>query len=126
MGILGRLSTLIKSNVNDVIDSMQDPAKEIVGPSMYSQLPWAIRTEPIDLGDGNALRYFVDEQFRTATGEVMFAEEIYHLLLQGAQATGNQLADSHGVWNPANRPAFNASQSCFSSLVCSRRSRRAF
>jgi phage shock protein A len=29
MGILGRLSTLIKSNVNDVIDSMQDPAKEI-------------------------------------------------------------------------------------------------
>ncbi|MEA2700486.1 MAG: phage shock protein [Myxococcales bacterium] len=29
MGILGRLSTLIKSNVNDVIDGMQDPAKEI-------------------------------------------------------------------------------------------------
>jgi phage shock protein A len=29
MGILGRLSSLIKSNVNDVIDSMQDPAKEI-------------------------------------------------------------------------------------------------
>ena len=29
MGILGRLSTLIKSNVNDAIDSMQDPAKEI-------------------------------------------------------------------------------------------------
>ena len=29
MGILGRLSSLIKSNVNDVIDSMQDPAKGI-------------------------------------------------------------------------------------------------
>jgi phage shock protein A len=29
MGILGRLSTMIKSNVNDIIDSMQDPAKEI-------------------------------------------------------------------------------------------------
>ncbi len=29
MGILGRLSSLIKSNVNDVIDGMQDPAKEI-------------------------------------------------------------------------------------------------
>jgi len=29
MGILGRISTLIKSNVNDAIDSMQDPAKEI-------------------------------------------------------------------------------------------------
>jgi len=29
MGILGRLSTLIKSNLNDAIDSMQDPAKEI-------------------------------------------------------------------------------------------------
>src|SRR5260221_984790 len=29
MGILGRLSTLIKSNGNDVIDAMQDPAKEI-------------------------------------------------------------------------------------------------
>src|SRR5580698_3672801 len=29
MGILGRLSTLIKSNVNDAIDSMQDPGKQI-------------------------------------------------------------------------------------------------
>jgi phage shock protein A len=29
MGILGRLSTMIKSNVNDLVDSMQDPAKEI-------------------------------------------------------------------------------------------------
>jgi phage shock protein A len=29
MGILGRLSMMIKSNVNDLIDSMQDPAKEI-------------------------------------------------------------------------------------------------
>jgi phage shock protein A len=29
MGILGRLSTLIKSNLNDAIDSMQDPGKEI-------------------------------------------------------------------------------------------------
>jgi phage shock protein A len=29
MGILGRLSTLVKSNVNDLVDSMQDPAKEI-------------------------------------------------------------------------------------------------
>ena len=29
MGILGRLSSLVKSNLNDVIDSMQDPAKEI-------------------------------------------------------------------------------------------------
>jgi phage shock protein A len=29
MGILGRLSTMLKSNVNDLIDSMQDPAKEI-------------------------------------------------------------------------------------------------
>jgi len=29
MGILGRLSALVKSNVNDLVDSMQDPAKEI-------------------------------------------------------------------------------------------------
>lgn len=29
MGILGRLSTLIKSNLNDAIDAMQDPGKEI-------------------------------------------------------------------------------------------------
>jgi phage shock protein A len=29
MGILGRISTLIKSNVNSAIDSMQDPGKEI-------------------------------------------------------------------------------------------------
>jgi phage shock protein A len=29
MGILGRLSTLIKSNVNEAIGSMQDPGKEI-------------------------------------------------------------------------------------------------
>jgi phage shock protein A len=29
MGILGRISTLIKSNLNGAIDSMQDPGKEI-------------------------------------------------------------------------------------------------
>jgi phage shock protein A len=29
MGILGRLSTLVKSNLNEVVDSMQDPGKEI-------------------------------------------------------------------------------------------------
>ena len=29
MGILDRLSTLVKSNVNDLVDRMQDPAKEI-------------------------------------------------------------------------------------------------
>jgi phage shock protein A len=29
MGILGRLSSLVKSNVNDAIDSMQDPGKAI-------------------------------------------------------------------------------------------------
>jgi phage shock protein A len=29
MGILGRLSTLMKSNLNDAIDGMQDPAKEL-------------------------------------------------------------------------------------------------
>jgi phage shock protein A len=29
MGILDRLSTLVKSNVNDLIDNMQDPGKEI-------------------------------------------------------------------------------------------------
>ena len=29
MGIIDRLSTLVKSNVNELIDQMQDPAKEI-------------------------------------------------------------------------------------------------
>ncbi len=29
MGILGRLSTLLKSNLNDAIDGMQDPGKEL-------------------------------------------------------------------------------------------------
>jgi phage shock protein A len=29
MGILGKLSTLIKSNLNDAIDGMQDPGKEL-------------------------------------------------------------------------------------------------
>ena len=29
MGILDRVSTLVKSNVNDLIDRMQDPGKEI-------------------------------------------------------------------------------------------------
>src|ERR1700759_5262215 len=29
MGILGRLSTLMKSNLNDAIDGMQDPGKEL-------------------------------------------------------------------------------------------------
>ena len=29
MSILDRLSTLVKANVNDVIDKMQDPGKEL-------------------------------------------------------------------------------------------------
>ena len=28
MSVLKRLATLVKSNLNDVVDSMQDPAKE--------------------------------------------------------------------------------------------------
>jgi phage shock protein A len=29
MGILGRINTVIKSNLNDLLDKMTDPAKEI-------------------------------------------------------------------------------------------------
>jgi len=52
MGILGRLSSLVKSNVNDVIDSMQDPAKEI--DQMVRDMEDSARQAKTEVGQGMA------------------------------------------------------------------------
>jgi phage shock protein A len=52
MGILGRLSTLIKSNVNEVIDSMQDPAKGI--DQMVRDMEDSARQARTEVGQGIA------------------------------------------------------------------------
>jgi phage shock protein A len=52
MRILGRLSTLIKSNVNEVIDSMQDPAKEI--DQMVRDMEDSARQAKTEVGQGIA------------------------------------------------------------------------
>ena len=52
MGSLGRLSTMIKSNVNDAIDSMQDPAKEI--DQMVRDMEASARQARTEVGQGIA------------------------------------------------------------------------
>ena len=52
MRILGRLSTLIKSNLNEAIDSMQDPAKEI--DQMVRDMEDSARQARTEVGQGIA------------------------------------------------------------------------
>ena len=69
MGILGRLSTLIKSNVNDAIDGMQDPAKEIdqmVRDMEDYAAPGARRGRPC-MGDEKRL---LERRLQTLDGEI--------------------------------------------------------
>ena len=52
MGILGRLSTLVKSNLNEAIDSMQDPGKEI--DQMVRDMEDSARQARAEVGQGMA------------------------------------------------------------------------
>ena len=73
MRILGRLSTLIKSNVNDAIDSMQDPAKEI--DQMIRDMEDSARQARKEVAECMASEKRLAKQVETLAGEVKTWEE---------------------------------------------------
>lgn len=68
MGILGRLSTLIKSNVNDAIDSMQDPGKEI--DQMVRDMEDYARQARAEVGRCIADERLLEKRLQTIGGEI--------------------------------------------------------
>src|SRR5438046_237096 len=68
MGILGRLSTLIKSNVNDAIDSMQDPGKEI--DQMVRDMEDYARQARAEVGRSIADERVLERKAQTLEGEI--------------------------------------------------------
>jgi phage shock protein A len=73
MGILGRLSTLIKSNVNDAIDSMQDPAKEI--DQMVRDMEDSARQARTEVGQSLAAEKLQSRRVQTLADEARTWEE---------------------------------------------------
>ena len=68
MGILGRLSTLIKSNVNEAIDSMQDPGKEI--DQMVRDMEDYARQARAEVGRCIADERLLEKRLQTIDGEI--------------------------------------------------------
>jgi len=68
MGILGRLSTLIKSNVNDLIDGMQDPAKEI--DQMVRDMEESARQARTEVAECMAEEKRLGKRIETMDGEI--------------------------------------------------------
>src|ERR1017187_2837445 len=68
MGILGRLSTLIKSNLNDAIDSMQDPGKEIN--QMVRDMEDYARQARAEVGRSIADERLLEKRQQTIDGEI--------------------------------------------------------
>jgi phage shock protein A len=68
MGILGKLSTLIKSNVNDAIDSMQDPGKEI--DQMVRDMEDYARQARAEVGRSIADERLLERRLQTIEGEI--------------------------------------------------------
>jgi phage shock protein A len=68
MGILGRLSTLIKSNLNDAIDSMQDPGKEI--DQMVRDMEDYARQARAEVGRSIADERLLEKRQQTIDGEI--------------------------------------------------------
>jgi phage shock protein A len=68
MGILGRVSTLIKSNLNDAIDSMQDPGKEI--DQMVRDMEDYARQARAEVGRCLADERLLDKRLQTIEGEI--------------------------------------------------------
>jgi phage shock protein A len=68
MGILGRLSTLIKSNVNDAIDSMQDPGKGI--DQMVRDMEDYARQARAEVGRCIADERLLEKRLLTIEGEI--------------------------------------------------------
>jgi len=68
MGILGRLSTLVKSNLNDAIDSMQDPGKEI--DQMVRDMEDYARQARAEVGRSIADERVMERKLQTVEGEI--------------------------------------------------------
>jgi phage shock protein A len=68
MGILGRLSTLVKSNLNDAIDSMQDPGKEI--DQMVRDMEDYARQARAEVGRSIADERVLERKVQTLEGEI--------------------------------------------------------
>jgi phage shock protein A len=68
MGILGRLSTLVKSNLNDAIDSMQDPGKEI--DQMVRDMEDYARQARAEVGRSIADERMLERKVQTLEGEI--------------------------------------------------------
>lgn len=68
MGILGRLSTLIKSNLNEAIDSMQDPGKEI--DQMVRDMEDYARQARAEVGRCIADERLLEKRLQTMDGEI--------------------------------------------------------
>jgi phage shock protein A len=68
MGILGRLSTLVKSNLNDAIDSMQDPGKEI--DQMVRDMEDYARQARAEVGRSIADERMLERKTQTLEGEI--------------------------------------------------------
>lgn len=73
MGILGRLSTLIKSNVNDLIDGMQDPAKEI--DQMVRDMEESARQARTEVAQCMGEEKRLERRIETIDGEIRSWEE---------------------------------------------------
>jgi len=68
MGILGRLSTLVKSNLNDAINSMQDPGKEI--DQMVRDMEDYARQARAEVGRSIADERVLERKVQTLEGEI--------------------------------------------------------
>jgi phage shock protein A len=68
MGILGKLSTLIKSNLNDAIGSMQDPGKEI--DQMVRDMEDYARQARAEVGRSIADERLMERRLQTVEGEI--------------------------------------------------------
>jgi phage shock protein A len=68
MGILGRLSTLVKSNLNDAINSMQDPGKEI--DQMVRDMEDYARQARAEVGRSIADERLLERRAQTIEGEI--------------------------------------------------------
>jgi phage shock protein A len=68
MGILGKLSTLIKSNLNDAIDSMQDPGKGI--DQMVRDMEDYARQARAEVGRSIADERLLERRLQTIEGEI--------------------------------------------------------
>jgi len=68
MGILGRLSTLVKSNLNDAINSMQDPGKEI--DQMVRDMEDYARQARAEVGRSIADERVMERKLQTVEGEI--------------------------------------------------------